>query len=87
MHLLNVKRNSDIGASAPTGWEANSEVCKEVNAYLSERRFHDLSTQVATQEIRKVEDTMNFKCNELSIPDLTRSEIATFLPTKAKRKP
>ena len=56
-YLLNVNRNSDIGAIAPTGWEANSEECKEVNASLSERRFQDMSTQVATQELTKVEDT------------------------------
>ena len=35
--LLNVSKNSDIGAIAPTGWEANSEECEEVNANLSER--------------------------------------------------
>ena len=70
VHLLNVNRNSDIGAIAPTGWEANSEECEEVNANLSKRRFRDLSTQ----ELRKVEDPMNFESNELSIPEL---EIAT----------
>ena len=85
--LFNVNRNSDIGAIAPTGWEANSEECEEVNANLSERSFQDLSTQVATQELRKVEDTMNFESNEFSIPDLTESEIATFLLMKAKQKP
>ena len=53
--LLNVSKNSDIGAIAPTGWAANSEECEEVNANLSERRSQDLSTQVATQELRKVE--------------------------------
>ena len=52
--------------------------CGEVNANLSERRFKDLSTQVATQELRKVEDTRNFESNEFSIPDLTESEITTF---------
>ena len=87
MCLLNVNRNSDIGAIAPTGWEAYSKECEEVNAYLSERRFQDLSTQVATQKLRKVEDTMNFESNEFSIPHLTKSEIATFLPMKAKQKP
>ena len=76
--LLNVNRNSDVGAIAPTGWEANGEECKEVNANLSERRFQDLSTQIATQRLRKVEGTMNFESNEFSIPDLTESEIATF---------
>ena len=85
VRLLNVNRNSDVGAITPTGWEANSKVCEEVNANLSKRRFQDLSTQ----ELRKIEDTMNFKSNEFSIPDLTESEIATltFLLTKAKRKP
>ena len=67
VRLLNVNRNSDIGAIAPTGWDANSEECEEVNANLSERSFQDLSTQVATQELRKVEDTMNFESNEFSI--------------------
>ena len=76
--LLNVNRNSDVGAIAPTGWEANGEECEEVNANLSERRFQDLSTQIATQKLRKVEGTMNFKSNEFSIPDLTESEIVTF---------
>ena len=37
-----------------------------------------MSTQVATQELRKVEGTMNFKSNEFNIPDLTESEIATI---------
>ena len=59
MRLLNANRNSDIGAIVPTGWQTNSEECKEVNASLSERRFQDFSTQVATQELRKVEDAMN----------------------------
>ena len=84
MRLLNVNRNSDIGAIAPTGWEANSKECEEVNPYLSERRFQDLSTQVATQELRKVEDTMNFESNEFSIPDLTKSEIATFFTNEGE---
>ena len=87
MYLLNVKRNSDIGAVAPTGWEANSKEYKEVNASLSERRFQDLFTEVATQELRKDDGTMNFESNKFSIPDLTESEIATFLPTNVKRKP
>ena len=84
VRLLNVNRNSDIGAIAPTGWEANSEECEEVNANLSERSFQDLSTQVATQELRKVEDTMNFESNEFSIPDLTESEIVTFFTDKGE---
>ena len=84
MRLLNVNRNSDIGTIAPTGWEANSEECEEANANLSERRFQDLSTQVATQELRKVEDTMNLESNEFSIPDLTKSEIVTFFTDKGE---
>ena len=51
---------------------------------LSERNFQDLSTQVATQELRKVKDTMNFESNEFSIPDLTESEIATFFTDKGE---
>ena len=47
VRLFNVNRTSDIGAIAPTGWEANSEECEEVNANLSERRYQDLSTQVS----------------------------------------
>ena len=46
--LLNVNRNSNVGAIAPTGWEANGEECEEVTANLSERRFQDLSTQIAS---------------------------------------
>ena len=84
MRLLNVNRNSDIGTIVPIGWEANSKECEEVNANLSERRFQDLSTQVATQELRKVEDTMNFESNEFSIPDLTESEIVTFFTDEGK---
>ena len=82
--LLNVNRNSDIGAIAHTGWEANGEECKEVNAHLSERRFQDLSTRIATQKLRKVEGTMNFTSNEFSIPDLTESKIVTFFTNEGE---
>ena len=51
--LLNVNRNSDVGAIAPTGWEANGKECEEVNAKLSERRFQDLSTQIGTQKLER----------------------------------
>ena len=78
--VLNVNRNSDIGAIASTGWEANSKECKEVNANLSDKSFQDLSTQ----ELRKVEDTMNFESNKISIPNLTELEIATFFTNKGK---
>ena len=84
VRLFNVNWNSDIGAIAPTGCEANSEECEEVNANLSERRYQDLSTQVATQELRKVEGTMNFESNEFSISDFTESEIATFFTNKGE---
>ena len=84
MRLLNVNRNSDIGAIAPIGWEAYSEECEEVDDSLSERRFQVLSTQVATQELRKVEGTMNFKSKEFSIPDLTELEIATFFTNEGE---
>ena len=50
VRLFNVNWNSDIGAIAPTGCEANSKECEEVNANLSERRYQDLFTQ----ELRKV---------------------------------
>ena len=82
--LLNVNRNSDVGAIAPTGWEANSEECEEVNANLSERKLQDLSTQITTQKLRKIEGTMNFKCNKFSIPDLTESQIATFFTNEGE---
>ena len=36
-----------------------------------------MSSQAATQELRKVEDTMNFESNEFSIPDLTESTFFT----------
>ena len=48
VYLINVNRNSDVGAIAPTGWEADGKECEEVSANLSERRFQDLSTQIAT---------------------------------------
>ena len=78
VRLFNVNRNSDICAIAPTGWEANSEECEEVNANLSERRYQDLSTQVSHSRTQKVEGTMNFESNEFSISDLAESKIATF---------
>ena len=86
VRLFNVNRNSDIGAIAPTGWEAKSEECEEVNTNLSERSLQDLSTQVATQELRKVEDTMNFESNEFSISDLTELEIVTIFTDKGETK-
>ena len=84
VRLFNVNRNSDIGAIAPTECEANSEECEEVNANLSERRYQDLSTQVATQELRKVEGTTKFKSNEFSISDFTESEIAIFFTNEGE---
>ena len=45
-----------------------------------------MSTQLATQELRKVEDTMNFESNKFSIPDLTESEITTFFTDKGEMK-
>ena len=78
--LLNINRNSVIGAIAPTGWEANDKECKEVNVDLLKQSFQALSTKVATQEL------INFKSNKLSIPDLTELEIQHFLSTNAKQK-
>ena len=86
--LLNVNRNSDVGAIAPTGWEANGEECEEVNANLSElKKVPRFVHSNSHSKLRKVEGTMNFESNEFSIPDLTESEIAAFLPMKAKCKP